>query len=94
VTGCYDWQDPKNLFVHPPEEGVVQVEQLLPGHVREYGPAFPLDHQIPHWGYRRNAAPLIGDLSLVRDEVEFPASVVEASLLDLMAAHVDSLAWR
>jgi hypothetical protein len=26
--------------------------------------------------------------------MEFPASVVEAPLLDLMAAHVDSLAWR
>jgi hypothetical protein len=51
------------------------------------GAALPLDHQIPHGRDGRLAPALVGNLSIVRDEVELSATMAEATLLDFMAAH-------
>jgi hypothetical protein len=58
--------------------------------VGEHRTTLPFDHQIPHWGYCRLAPPLVGDLSIVRNEVKLTAAVVKASLLDFMAAQFDT----
>jgi hypothetical protein len=55
--------------------------------VRQDGPPFALDHQIPHRRNRLHAASFVRDLRVVRHEMELSSAVTEAALLDLMAAH-------
>lgn len=75
------------LLIHPPEEGSIQLHKLLPRHVGQYGPPLSLDHEIPHRGKSRLPAALVGKLRLVGNKMEFPTAMVEAALLDFMAAH-------
>jgi hypothetical protein len=88
LPGSDHRHDPEYLLVHPLEKRVIQLQQLLTGNMGEYRTALPFIHQIPHGGNRRHSPPLVGYLGLIGYEVELPAPVVEAALLDLMAAHV------
>ena len=78
---------PKHLLIHPPEQRIVELDQLLSRHVREHGPPLALDHQIPHGGNCLDPAAFVRDLRVVRYEMELSTTVAEAALLDFMAAH-------
>jgi hypothetical protein len=77
----------EHLLVHPPEEGSIELYQLLTGHVREDGPALTFVHQIPHRRDSGFAPALVGCLSIVGHKVKFASAVAETALLDLMVAH-------
>jgi len=83
----------EDLLVYPPKQRVVELHELLPRDVGQYRPALALIHQIPHGGYRFDAAALVGYLGVVGYKVKFPATMTEAALLDFMSAH-RRLAWN
>ena len=83
----------KDLFIHPTEQRAIELYQLLAGDVGQHWPALALVHQIPHRRCRLHSAPFVGHLGFIGDEVELPAPVVEAPLLDFMAAH-EGLTWN
>jgi hypothetical protein len=77
----------EDLLVHPPQEGPVELEQLLAGHVRQDRTALSLIHQVPHRRDGGLAPALVSHLGVIGDEVEFAAAMVKPSLLDFMVAH-------
>ncbi len=77
----------EHLLVHPPQERIVELDQLLSRYMGQNRAALALDHQIPHGGNRFHAAAFIRNLGVVRDEMKLSPAVAEAALLDLMAAH-------
>jgi hypothetical protein len=87
-AGRAQWSRPsEDLLVYPLQEGPIQLEQLLPRHVRQDGAALPFVHQIPHRGNGRLAPALVGHLGIIGYEVEFTATMAEPALLDFMIAH-------
>ena len=81
------WQTPEHLLVYPPQQCPVQFDQLLPWHVGQHRLSLSLDHQVPHWWNRGLSPALIAELRLIGDKMKFPTPMVEAALLDFMAAH-------
>jgi hypothetical protein len=59
--------------------------------VGEDRPALAFIHQVPHCRDSGLAATVVGDLGVIGDEVKLPASVTEATLLDFVTAHKNSL---
>ena len=77
----------EDLLVDPAQEGIVELDELLPRDVGKHRTALPFVHQVPH---RRNcllAATLVGNLGIVGNEVKLAATMTQAPLLDFMAAH-------
>src|SRR5215210_3163885 len=79
--------DPEDLLIDPPEQRVVELDQLLSRDVGHDRPPLAFDHQIPHRRNRLDATPFVRDLRVIRYEVELSTTVAEAALLDFMAAH-------
>src|SRR5919112_3651722 len=67
----------EHLFVHPPEECAVQLDQFLAWYVRQHRAPLAFDHQIPHRGNGGLAPALVGDLSVIGNKVKFAAPMVE-----------------
>jgi len=78
---------PEYLLIDPPQKRPVQFNQLLTRNVRQCRPTLALVHQIPHGGDCRLAPAFVPELRLVGNEVEFPPTMVETALLDLITAH-------
>jgi hypothetical protein len=77
----------EHLLINPPQQRVVELDQLLSRDVRHDWPPLALDHQIPHRGNRLDSTTFVRDLRVVRDEMELSTAVAQAALLDFMAAH-------
>ena len=78
---------PEHLLIYPPEQRIVELDQLLSRHVRQDWPPLALDHQIPHGRNRLDPAAFVRDLRVVRHKMELSTTVTETALLDFMAAH-------
>jgi hypothetical protein len=87
-----DRPDAEHLFIHPADESVVELHELLTRHVGQHGSPFALIHQIPHRRYRGNTPALVGQLGIVGNEVKLPTPMTQTALLHFMAAH-RRLAW-
>jgi len=77
----------EDLLVYPAQKSPVELIELLPRYVGQDGSSLALVHEIPHGGNRLYAAPLVGYLSVVGDEVKFASAMAQAALLDFMGAH-------
>ena len=77
----------EDLFVHPAQQGAVELHQLLTRGVRQDRTTLPLVHEIPHRRDGRLAPALIGHLGIVGYEVKLAAAMVQTTLFDFMSAH-------